>query len=76
MAIKPPLGVSPHWFAYPMRIKELHEAIGRFIEHIEKNRHIEDHSQHWKVIAQWASEMEMLALLEAELTERERNEQK
>jgi hypothetical protein len=71
MAIKPPLGVSPHWFTHPKRIKELHDAIGRYIEHIEENRHIEKHSQHYKAIAEWAREIEALALLEAELEERE-----
>lgn len=75
MANKPPLGVSPHWFVYSKRIHELHEAIGRYIEHVEEARHIENHSQHYKAIAQWAREIEVLALLEAEMEERERKEQ-
>lgn len=67
MTIKPPLGVSPHWFVYLKRITELHEAIGRYIAHIENNRSIENHTQHYKVIAQWAEEIKALALLMAEL---------
>lgn len=70
--IKPPLGVCPHWFVHPKRITELHGAIGRFIEHIESNRHIESHTEHYKAIALWAREIEVLALLEAELEEREK----
>lgn len=70
---KPPLGVSPGWFIHPKRIEELNEAIGRYIKHIKENQHIETHSQHYKIIALWAREIESLALLEAELEERERN---
>lgn len=71
---KPPLGVSPHWFYHPKRIIELNEAIGRFLEHIEMNKHTERHDQHYRAIAMWAREMECLALLEAELEKREREE--
>ena len=67
MVSKPPLGVSPHWFVYVKRITELYEAIGRYIAHIEQNRHIENHTQHYKVIAQWAKEIEVLSLLLAEI---------
>ena len=70
---KPPLGVCPHWFVNPKRMAELNEAIGRFIEHIKSHQHIESHSQHYKAIALWAREIETLALLEAELEEREKN---
>lgn len=72
MAIKPPLGVSPSWFIHSKRITELNEAIGRYIEHIKSHQHIEQHSQYYKAIALWAKEIESLALLEAELEERER----
>lgn len=74
--IKPPLGVCPHWFVHPKRITELHEAIGRFIEHIKSHQHIENHSAYYKAIALWAREIEDLALLEAELEEREKPERK
>lgn len=72
---KPPLGVCPSWFIHPKRIEELNEAIGRFIKHIKTNQHTETHSQQYRVIALWAREIESLALLEAELEERERSRQ-
>lgn len=72
MAIKPPIGVSPHWFVYRKRITELHEAIGRYITHIEQNRGIENHTQHYEAIAQWAEEIYTLALLEAMIEKKER----
>ena len=72
---KPPLGVSPHWFVYLQRIREINEAIGRYIEHIESNQHIEYLSPYYKAIALWAHEMESLALLESELFKAERKEQ-
>jgi hypothetical protein len=75
MENKPPLGVSPHWFVYLKRIRELNEAIGRYIEHVESNRHIEYPSQYYMAIAQWAHEIEGLALLEAEICKAERKEQ-
>lgn len=68
MEIKPPLGVSPHWFVHRQRIRELNEAIGRFIGYIEANIHIEEHSERYEVIAAWAQEIESLALLEADLS--------
>lgn len=73
--IKPPVGVSPHWFVYPKRMKELHEAIGRYLEHIEQHRHIENHELYYKAVASWAREIETLALLEAECEKRERKEE-
>lgn len=64
---KPPLGASPHWFVYRQRIKELNEAIGRHIEYIDQHQHIERISAYYGAIAQWAKEIEVLALLEVEL---------
>ena len=69
--IKPPLEVAPHWFVYRQRMQELNDAIGRYIEHIALNQHIETHSEHYGAIAQWAKELEDLALMEAELERRE-----
>ena len=66
MTNKPPLGVSPHWFVYRQRIRELNEAIARHIDYIEQNQHIQNHSAYYEVIAQWATEIKALALLEAE----------
>jgi hypothetical protein len=64
---KPPLGVSPHWFVYRQRIKELSDAIGRHIEYIEQHQHTKNHSAYYGAITQWAKEIEVLALLEAEI---------
>lgn len=65
--IKPPIGVGPHWFVYRKRIEELNEAIGRYLEHIEKNHHAIYTKQAYECIAEWAKEIEVLALLEADL---------
>lgn len=64
---KPPLGVPPYWFVYLKRIKELNEAVGRHAEYIEANQHTEYHSAYYGVIAQWAKEIEALALLLADI---------
>ena len=65
--IKPPLGVSPHWFVYRTRIKELNEAISRYLEYIEENQLIAETKQMYEQIAEWAKEIQALALLEARL---------
>ena len=70
---KPPLGVSPHWFVYMKRIKDLNEAIGRFVEYADQHRHTIDAKEYYKVIAQWAKEIEALALLEANLERSDEN---
>lgn len=64
---KPPIGVSPHWFVYTKRMEELNETIGRYLAHIKSTHHIGETKQCFEVIAQWAKEIEKLALLEAEL---------
>ena len=70
---KIPLGVSPHWYVNSKRIEELNNAIGRFIEYIKTNQHTQEHVAYYKAIAMWAREIETLALLEAELEKREKN---
>lgn len=65
--IKPPLGVSPHWFVYRQRIEELNKAIARYLEHIEKKQHTQELKQEYRAIAAWAKEIQHLALLEADL---------
>ena len=65
--IKPPIGVSPHWFVYRTRIEELNKAIGRYLEHIEKNHAITETKQDYELIAKWAKEIEALALIEARM---------
>lgn len=64
--LKPPLGVSPHWFVHRKRIGELNEAIGRFLEHIDKIQNIQYTNQCYEAIAGWAREIEILASFEAE----------
>ena len=70
--LKPPLGVSPAWFVYPQRIKELHAAMGRYIEHAEKCRFAKSNVNNYNIIAKWAREIECLALLTAKQEEIER----
>lgn len=65
--IKPPLGVSPHWFVYWHRIEELNKAIERYLDHIEKKQHTQELKQYYESIAEWAKEIQHLALLEADL---------
>ena len=65
--IKPPIGVSPHWFVYRQRIEELNGAITRYLEHIEKKQYTQDLKQEYEAIAEWAKEIQHLALLEADL---------
>ena len=72
MLTKPPLGVSPHWFVYRSRMKELNEAIARYLEYIENHCHIRDMAPYHKAVAIWSRELEQLALLEAEITDMEK----
>ena len=65
--IKPPLGVSPHWFVYRQRIDELNKAIARYLEHIKKVQYTAELRQEYEAIAEWAKEIQYLALLEADL---------
>lgn len=65
--VKCPLGVSPHWFVYMQRMTELNNAIGRYLEYINERRHTIEARQSYELIAQWAKEIEKLAMLEAEL---------
>ena len=76
--LKPPLGVSPHWFVYRQRIEELNRAIARYLEHIEKKQHTQELKQEYGAIAEWAKEIQHLALLEADLydTPKERGGEK
>lgn len=67
MTQKPPLGVNPHWFFLRSRIKELNDAIDRFLNHIEKTEHIESQVEHYELIAKYAEEIKQLALTEAKL---------
>lgn len=64
---KPPLGVSPHWFVYNKRIKELNEAIGRYIAFAEENNLTTDTAQYYECIAKWANDISLIASAEAKL---------
>lgn len=66
--IKPPLGVSPHWFVYLKRMKELNEAIGRFLEYIDTTTmNTKGRADYYEAIAEWSVEITQLALLEVKL---------
>ena len=62
---KPPLGVSPHWFVHRKRIEELNEAISRYLEYAKESQKAVESS--YLLIANWAKEIQCLALLEADL---------
>ena len=76
MLIKPPLGVSPHWFVYHKRMTELCDTIARYLAFIGDNQHIINHAQYYQAIAMWSKELEQLALLEAEIRNMEKNHEK
>ena len=65
--IKPALGVEPWWFTQCKRIEKLNGAIDRYIRHIQEYIHHENHVENYKSIAKWAKEIELLALLLAEM---------
>lgn len=70
---KPPLGVSPHWYVYLKRMKELNEAIGRFLEYIDTTMHTKGKADYYKAIAEWSAEITHLALLEAKVERMEQS---
>lgn len=72
--IKPPIGVSPHWYIYNKRIKELSEAITRYSDFIEKYVHIKDDRDYYKSIAKWADEIKKLAEIEISLLAADKQE--
>lgn len=59
--IKPPLGVSPHWYIYNKRIKELGEAITRYSDFIMHYPVVQDEREYYELISKWATEIKMLA---------------
>lgn len=58
---KPPLGVNPWWFVYPERVIELSEAITRYAEFSAKRTLIRNTTADYKLIYQWAMEIEKIA---------------
>lgn len=65
--IKPPLGVSPHWYVYNKRIEELSNAITRYTDFIMRYNNIKDGRDNYNAIAEWANEIKMLAEIEIHL---------
>ena len=65
--IKPPLGVSPHWYIHNKRIKELSEAITRYSDFIMRYQNVQDERNYYELIAKWATEIKMLAEMEIPL---------
>lgn len=70
--IKPPLGVSPHWYVYNKRIEELSNAITRYTEFIMRYNNIKDVRDNYNAIAAWANEIKMLAEIEIQLLSTEK----
>lgn len=65
--IKPPIGVSPHWYVHNKRIVELSEAITRYSDFIMRYVNIKDERDYYKSIAKWADEIKKLAEIEIQL---------
>ena len=65
--IKPPLGVSPHWYVYNKRIEELSNAITKHTDFIMRYNNIKDGRDNYNAIAKWANEIKMLAEIEIQL---------
>ena len=61
--IKPPIGVSPHWYIHNKRIKEISEAITRYSDFIMRYVNIKDERDYYKAIAKWADEIKSLPKL-------------
>ena len=72
--IKPPLGVSPHWYVYNKRIEELSNAITRYTDFIMRYNNIKDGRDYYNAIAEWANEIKMLAEIETQLLSTEKKE--
>ena len=65
--IKPPIGVSPHWYIHNKRIEELSEAITRYSDFIMRYANIKDERDFYESIAKWADEIKKLAEIEIQL---------
>lgn len=67
MRDKPPIGVGPHWYVYRARMKELSDAIGRYLDFIEKHSLCKEVISEYEAIESWASEIVALSRLEVEI---------
>lgn len=74
--IKPPLGVSPHWYVYNKRIEELSNAITRYTDFIMRYNNIKDGRDYYKAISEWANEIKMLAEIEIQLSTKNKEYEK
>ena len=72
--IKPPIGVSPHWYIYNKRIKELSEAITRYSDFIMRGINIQDVRKYYEFISKLATEIKMLAEIEISLLTADKQE--
>lgn len=73
--IKPPLGVSPHWYIYNKRIKELGEAITRYSDFIIMHySDVQDEREYYELISKWATEIKMLVEIEIPLLTADKQE--
>lgn len=58
---RPPIGVAPWWFHYPKRVVELSEAITRYAEFSAKRTLIRNTAADYKLMRQWAVEIEKIS---------------
>ena len=65
--VKPPIGVSPHWYVHNKRIEELSKAITRYTTFIMEHSNTLDGADYYECIAKWADEIKMLSLIEIQL---------
>ena len=59
----PPVGVKPYWFTMNERIKELSDAISRYMEFLYYNLHAIPDSrkeEYFKLIKEWNQEINLL----------------
>ena len=59
----PPVGVKPYWFSMNERIKELSDAISRYMEFLYYNLHVIPDSrkeEYFKLIKEWNQEINLL----------------
>ncbi len=66
----PPLGVGPHWYVYPQRIIDLLEAASRYAKYSLSHTATRTVAEDYRMISQWAKEIERLSDLMVELEER------
>lgn len=70
---QPPIGVEPHWCKYQQRIKELSEAISRYVSYLDEQstgntRDIEV----YELLHRWAFDLSEICKLEAILLKKDR----